>query len=267
MLSVSDTLYVQSYAHDTSRQLTTVGPPFSSRSMYMGYPDSMWSTAKPTGFARLPQELIDLIVDNLAHDSVALRSCSFVCRSWLKQCRHHLFGLLRVRDTQVQTSLRSRPVLQERFQAFLTFITSVASPGFCAKVHTLCLLGNEERHERQAPESFISAHMLAAILGQLPRVRILELNRVNFMPLPTESHSPIVLPLGKVKLDVLSIGRIGLEEHAPDGLFSILGLFSTLGMLRISYLETPRNTPSPADLTRLLERLQVHRLAPTPPQT
>ena len=45
--------------------------------MYMGYPDSMWSTAKPTGFARLPQELIDLIVDNLAHDSVALRSCSF----------------------------------------------------------------------------------------------------------------------------------------------------------------------------------------------
>ncbi|KAI0090494.1 hypothetical protein BDY19DRAFT_712096 [Irpex rosettiformis] len=232
-----------------------------SRSIFMGYPEPMWSNVKPTGISRLPQELIDLIVDNLSRDAIALRSCSFVCRAWLKQCRHHLFGLLRVRDTQVRTSLRSRPILQERFQAFLTFITTVASPGFCAKVHTLCLLGNEERLERQAPESFISAHMLAAILGQLPRVRILELNRVNFTPLPTEPRTPIILPLGKVKLDVLSIGRIGLEEHSPDGLFSVLGLFSTLGMLRVSYLETPRNVPTPAELTRLLERLQVHRFS------
>lgn len=235
----------------------------------MGYPDSMsmpWSPlspfTKPTGISKLPQELIDLIVDNLARDAVALRSCSFVCRAWLKQCRHHLFGLLRVRDTQVQTSLRSRPVLQERFQAFLTFITTVASPGFCAKVHTLCLLGNEERHERQTPESFISAHMLAAILGQLPRVRILELNRVSFTPLAAEHHSsPISLPLGKIKLDVLSLGRISLEEHTPDGLFSVLGLFSTLGMLRVSYLETPRTLPSPSELQRFLERFQVKRFS------
>ncbi|KAI0083217.1 hypothetical protein BDY19DRAFT_998741 [Irpex rosettiformis] len=105
----------------------------------------------PTGISRLPQELIDLIVDNLSRDAIALRSCSFVRRAWLKQCRHHL---LRVRDTQVRTSLRSRPVLR-----------------------------------------------------------------------------------------VLSIGRVGLEEHSPDRLFSVLGLLSTLGMLHVSYLETLGNVP------------------------
>ncbi|KAI0692824.1 hypothetical protein BC835DRAFT_1355858 [Cytidiella melzeri] len=226
----------------------------------MGYPEPMWTTVKATGISKLPQELIDRVLDYLARDAIALRSCSFVCRSWLKQSRHHLFGLLRIRDTQICTSLRSRPVLQDRFQAFCTFITTVASPGFCAKVHTLCLLGNEERHERQSPESYISAHMLANILGQLPRVRILELNRVHFTPLSSEPRTAGPLPIGKMKLDVLSIGRVGLEEHTPDGLFSVLGMFSHLGMLRVSYLETPRHSPSQADLQRL-ERLQVHRFS------
>jgi hypothetical protein len=66
--------------------------------------------------------------------------------------------------------------------------------------------------------------------------------------------------MGKLKLDLLSIGRISLEDHSPDGLFSVLGLFSTLGMLRVSYLETPRHSPTQADLRRL-ERLQVHRFS------
>ncbi|KAI0083304.1 hypothetical protein BDY19DRAFT_1061015 [Irpex rosettiformis] len=124
-----------------------------------------------------------------------------------------------------------------------------------------------------------SAHQSALTpgsLGTLPGVpHSLELNRVNFTPLPTEPRTPIILPLGKVKLDVLSIGRIGLEEHSPDELFSVLGLFSTLGILRVSYLATPRNVSTPAELTRLLERLQIHQFSlkghslmmPTPSRT
>ncbi|KAI0083441.1 hypothetical protein BDY19DRAFT_978443 [Irpex rosettiformis] len=38
-------------------------------------------------------------------------------------------------------------------------------------------------------------------------------------------------------------------------------MFSTLGILRISYLETPRNMPAPADSMCLLERLQVYRFS------
>ncbi|KAI0343403.1 hypothetical protein BDW22DRAFT_1167653 [Trametopsis cervina] len=231
-----------------------------TRSIFMGWDESYMSPLRPTGINKLPQELIDRILDNLAHDSVALRSCSFVARSWLKQCRHHLFGLLRVRDTHINTGLRSRPLMKERFQTFLTFIASIASPGFCAKVHTLCLLGNEERHESQTTESYISAHALATLLGQLHRVRILELSRVHFTALAPDPRGLSPLPMGKMHLDVLSIGRVGLEDQSTDGLFSVLGLFSTLGMLRVSYLETPRHAPTEADLHRL-ERLQVHRFS------
>lgn len=213
-----------------------------------------YPTGRPTGISRVPQELIDRILDCLHEDSVALRSCSFVCRSWLKQSRHHLFGLLRIRDTQVFTSLKSRPVVLDRFKAFYHFITSVASPGLCAKVHTLYLLGNEER---QGPESFLSAQALSIILGKLPRVRILELNRVHFSPVPPEYE---ITSLSKIKLEVLSIGRVNLEEQSPDGLFSVLGLFSNLGMLRISYLETPRQPPTDLDIQRV-ERLQVQRFS------
>lgn len=204
--------------------------------------------------SRIPQELIDRILDYLCGDSVALRSCSFVCKSWLKQSRHHLFGLLRIRDTQIFTSLKSRPVVTDRFQAFCNFITVTASVGLRYQVHTLYLLGNEER---QGPESFMSSHALSAILDKLPRVRILELHRVHFTSNPSDQE---VSSISKHKLEVLSIGRVNLEDQPPDGLFSVLGLFSNLGMLRVSYLETPRQQPTSVDIRRL-ERFQVHRFS------
>ncbi|KAF7352675.1 hypothetical protein MVEN_01233300 [Mycena venus] len=40
---------------------------------------------------RLPQELVDAILDYLASDFRSLKTCSLVCRSWLPRSRFHLF--------------------------------------------------------------------------------------------------------------------------------------------------------------------------------
>ncbi|GJE95343.1 hypothetical protein PsYK624_115270 [Phanerochaete sordida] len=44
----------------------------------------------------LPFELVDLIIDELKHDIVALRSCSLVCKTWLPRSSAHLFSSFRI---------------------------------------------------------------------------------------------------------------------------------------------------------------------------
>lgn len=40
--------------------------------------------------AKLPQELVDQVVDCLSDERETLKACSLVCRDWLYRCRHHL---------------------------------------------------------------------------------------------------------------------------------------------------------------------------------
>ncbi|KAF8149395.1 hypothetical protein B0H34DRAFT_733595 [Crassisporium funariophilum] len=48
---------------------------------------------------RLPQELIDHILDHLHDDSVALNNCALVCQAWLPTSRLHLFSKISLKAT------------------------------------------------------------------------------------------------------------------------------------------------------------------------
>jgi hypothetical protein len=45
-----------------------------------------------TGDPRIPQELVHEILDHLADDTVTLRSCSLVARSWTHPSYRHIFN-------------------------------------------------------------------------------------------------------------------------------------------------------------------------------
>ena len=47
-----------------------------------------------TGDPRVPQELVDEILDHLAKDRKTLQSCSLVAKSWIHPSRRHLFDAL-----------------------------------------------------------------------------------------------------------------------------------------------------------------------------
>ncbi|EKM53884.1 uncharacterized protein PHACADRAFT_257364 [Phanerochaete carnosa HHB-10118-sp] len=67
------------------------------------------SLLRPRGQAlcslRLPPELIDLVIDELQHDIVSLRSCSLVCKSWLPRSSTHLFSSLYISSLPVSAIL------------------------------------------------------------------------------------------------------------------------------------------------------------------
>lgn len=60
---------------------------------------------------RLPQELVDHIIDHLNDDLVSLRKCALVCQAWLPASRYHLFAKVSLKATSPQ---QEPSLLQER---------------------------------------------------------------------------------------------------------------------------------------------------------
>lgn len=54
---------------------------------------------------RLPQELVDIIIDHLHDDRHALAASALVCRAWVPPSRHHLFEILPVSSLNLQALL------------------------------------------------------------------------------------------------------------------------------------------------------------------
>jgi len=57
----------------------------------------------PSKTPRLPQELLDEIMDHLAGDSISLRSCSTAARAFVPSCRCHLFSRVVFRPHNLPT--------------------------------------------------------------------------------------------------------------------------------------------------------------------
>ncbi|KAF9645493.1 hypothetical protein BDM02DRAFT_3120176 [Thelephora ganbajun] len=53
--------------------------------------DVMPESDDPSNPRLIPQELVDLIIDNLHTDKPALKTCSLVARAWVARSRYHLF--------------------------------------------------------------------------------------------------------------------------------------------------------------------------------
>jgi len=59
----------------------------------MGRPFSkLTRPTKITGNPRVPQEIVDEVLDHLANDTPTLRSCSLVAKSWIYPSHRHLFN-------------------------------------------------------------------------------------------------------------------------------------------------------------------------------
>jgi hypothetical protein len=73
---------------------------------------------KATAVPRLPQEIIDVILDHLAANSdfkslVGLRSCAVVSKSWVPSCRRHLFHTILFTPKATARWIKVFPVPEE----------------------------------------------------------------------------------------------------------------------------------------------------------
>ena len=152
----------------------------------------------PATSARLPQELIDSVIDELKHDVGSLRACSLVSKPWVYRSRRYLFAtvhlptcLLRkwLERVPADPSINTPPLDPHHHVRSLSLQPATTSAPFCipetfvdhlssfTQVSTLAI-GSSLRKEWTDP--FSDSALVAKYFGGLGQsLRKLELTRVH----------------------------------------------------------------------------------------
>ncbi|PBK61208.1 hypothetical protein ARMSODRAFT_672124 [Armillaria solidipes] len=109
-------------------------------------------------FTRLPQELIDSILDFLIDDSQSLKASSLVCRSFLRRTRVHLFRRLHF----------------DNFRHFHKFRNMCqASPHIPPRVETLALHSGWDDRKMRGTKHFVA---VMSLFSQLRTIKFIHIN-------------------------------------------------------------------------------------------
>ncbi|KAI9001234.1 hypothetical protein BD414DRAFT_532999 [Trametes punicea] len=159
----------------------------------------------------LPYDVICIIVDELKGDKSDLASCSLVCRDWLQPSQSRLF-----RDVDIE------PIHQEAdlfdFSDFTDFIASESSNHICRYIQRLTLRSAYYIPKGQ-PQAWVSLQFLSGLLVQLPALRNLELDYLNF----AKDEHAVALLRPRRALDSLVIHA---AKHCSIDEFDILNVIS-----------------------------------------
>jgi hypothetical protein len=172
-------------------------------------------TSTPSQFARLPQELVEMIIFCLIYDTRTLIACSKMCRSWYiatAPCLHHTLTI----DHYDQTSDKRkwpRPLWESYHLDLLPLVKrfQIRLPDFCFKF---------------TPELFEYSHTLRhfSALTNLQELRIDNLQVSAFIPnirryfghlAPTLRSLVLVGPLGSIR-QILYLYFVGVFPNLQD---------------------------------------------------
>ncbi|KAH8092538.1 hypothetical protein BXZ70DRAFT_459448 [Cristinia sonorae] len=183
---------------------------------------------------RLPQELVDIIIENSSNNIEQLRRCALVCHAWLIPSRRHLFHTIKA------TGCSSFYVDDGRDnQSFTRFFAHMTITPFIAPlVRTLHLsIGGTRRYDT-AP--FVSVHLLIALLTNLPNLRHLEMCSIYLF-----DHSSFSSPLRRLPMALDKVLIKNVRSDTPDTILHLIGCFPSASELSLSadIARTSENMP------------------------
>ncbi|GJE88383.1 hypothetical protein PsYK624_044660 [Phanerochaete sordida] len=199
----------------------------------------------PPGAARLPPELCDQVIDNVAgyydlHDSVrTLLACSLTCRSWVGRARRHLYRFGAVAKTRTQFA-----ALLQRLEA---------QPGL---LETRVLDVGYDRDPAQAP----AQTWVGTVPGALAR-RLAHVRRLRLACVPPVLHRSFYVVLAQFRALTGLLLHGCAFPHVKDFARLVLG-FRSLVQLYLSRLEWPveRKAGAHAVACRGMKRMAQLRL-------
>ncbi|KAF8883927.1 hypothetical protein CPB85DRAFT_391969 [Mucidula mucida] len=131
--------------------------------------------------SELPQELVDIVINELQNDAAALRACSLVCRSWVPTSQQHLFRYISLAPSYHKRGTHS--AFLSKFHALLA-----TSPHLSQNVRTLEL--DPSRTAEIDIEPFFTH------LRRLEEIRIVDFEEAPMFPFERRLpfHSLLTLP-------------------------------------------------------------------------
>ncbi|CAL1710398.1 unnamed protein product [Somion occarium] len=209
------------------------------------------------GFSlRVPQEIIDYVIDFLHDDKPSLCCCALLSWAWLESSRYHLFGIIRIRIGQSAN-------VENHLTSFTLFFNSRQT--IAMLVRSLSITRGEWDRLAAYPE--IELYLIAALLRSLPRLSMFSMDHVGLLwnsrtSEMTGSHRPS-FRLQELRAGThagpYTDGATFASSVSPDALHTVRAtrvevLMTDHKLLRLLYA-----TIAPSNLTSCL--LTVNRVA------
>lgn len=190
-----------------------------------------------TSECKLPQKLVDAIIDQLYYDKASLRQCSLVCRSWVPRTSEHLFSCFSwPRCTRTDRECAKREYGGKHcFDKCLRILKN--SPRICGIISDLCLQhhGCKRFHDDYARHgNAIPLGVLHEMLSLLPSLRQLTLSYC-FPSLPWWREIRWWREIPRQPRFILDGVRILHSNPRLQATADLLTMFETATYLRLSW--------------------------------
>ncbi|PBK61193.1 hypothetical protein ARMSODRAFT_671825 [Armillaria solidipes] len=187
---------------------------------------------------RLPQELIDSILDFLTDDSQSLKASSLVCRSFLRRTRVHLFRQLHF----------------DNFRHFHKFHNMCqASPHIPPRVETLALHSGWGDRKMQGPKHF------GAVMSLFSRLRAIKFIYINWELLPQDVRTA----LSSHAFQYISFYCV-TGINASDLFFLVSGSHASLHTLELHHTDVAGSLEQGEQSAPYVTNLTLHHSALSP---
>ncbi|KAK7681946.1 hypothetical protein QCA50_014908 [Cerrena zonata] len=161
--------------------------------------------------AMFPNEIFDLIIDEVGKDRATLRTCTLVRSAWGPRSRLHLFSSITLTPFELDGS--------RSFSNTLRALQTQMSQTARVCVNRLVMVG----HAYDERINYINTDIVRILLRLFPKITHLTLNRVQIENAePSTSHPPRTEYLHR--LEYLSLKYI----YCGTGIFDILSLFGDI---------------------------------------
>lgn len=177
----------------------------------------------------LPQELLDIVIDNFRGDRTSLRACTLVTPSWLSRSRYNLFDTVQAGES--------------RYRDFLLFLAT--HPHIACCIRDLSLNGEITQYQPGLiTRTPVTPQLLRALLSTLPNLSKLFLYMPPFSdssewmgdPSVSTVITPMVQEKTTFKLERLRIDYGGSFDRTSSHLLLLLGMFTAIDELLFKLL-------------------------------
>ena len=232
----------------------------------------------PFGMTNLnvPQELIDLLVDNIHDDRRSLIKASLICRSWALATRPHLFR-------RAAFHIGFRPILHRYDRNDLDVLPSFYRfrlldeiiqdrPSIAYSIHDV-MISSDTNHQALLWNQ--SEPSITQILSRLHRVKSLTLRDIEWKCLSMQCRQSLVSIFSSPSLEHVDLHAFNVELSIA---FTLLGSAKNLKSVRVAhtptvvsydncYFEQPteRIALRSLELGPQVEQLALHMLEPESP--
>lgn len=213
----------------------------------------------------LPQELVDIIVDNLKSSKKALRRCSFLSHRYLHRVRKYSFSTLTF-NTWVAQGDTKDPFHVQGLSELLLSSQEVFGDEFKLGnyIHELAIFCLPD----EAHEAIVDLQQLTALLRCLPSIKSLRLTKVTLSysvpedSVAVEGKTDNDIPPGAFTLEKMELSMIRPRNKSIlQALFSLFSRISVLHMHSYTYIHATKAEPWPdVPTSKLTSKPQVEQL-------